>query len=426
MLWAILVALALWLASPTALAEFSLNDWRYSKHISIPAEVTEGELLELPVDEEVFAGAAAGLADLRIIRDEVQEVAYQLVVEKGESQRQSVTVDIQDLGVVPGQHTSFVAVLKGDGTLHNELEILTTSHNFQREVKIEGSNDGDVWSVLQESTQIFDFTPEEREFTAGNTAVRYPESTVRYLRVIIVNGPDEPLNVTGASVFSFEEKEPRQDRYPSAIVERSDDTGDGRSISVIDLGSEGFPSSRLIIQTPDVNFYREVTLDGSNDQIGWVRLTGVGTVYAYDTPKFVGSRLAVDYPESTYRYLRLAIANEDNPPLMVANVRVFGVARRLLFTASPGTSYNLFYGNPDARAPSYDLDRILPYLETEGLPQGVLDRQQENPSFMAPQRPMSERYPWLFPVAVGGAAVVVAILLFGVLRRARSLLPPAA
>ena len=118
------------------------------------------------------------------------------------------------------------------------------------------------------------------------------------------------------------------------------------------------------------------------------------------------------------------MANEDNPPLVIGAIQVSGVSRKLLFVASPGASYEVFYGNPLASRPSYDLERILPFLETTDLPEGVLARQQLNPEFVGPQPAKSEQYPWLIGVAVAGAAVVVAMLLFGVLRRARLLLPP--
>ena len=88
------------------------------------------------------------------------EVPYQVVVERGRQQRQSFATSIRDLGHIPGQYSSFVVDLGRNGTLHNEIEILTDSRSFQRAVTVEGSTAA-AWSVLQQESRIFDFTPRE-------------------------------------------------------------------------------------------------------------------------------------------------------------------------------------------------------------------------------------------------------------------------
>ncbi len=80
-------------------------------------------------------------------------------------------------------------------------------------------------------------------------------------------------------------------------------------------------------------------------------------------------------------------------------------------------TYALYYGN--------DLERLLPYLETEDLPVARLGPESLNPQFTVPQPPVSERFPWLITLGVVLAALVVGALLFGVLRQAKNLLPPA-
>lgn len=95
--------------------------------------------------------------------------------------------------------------------------------------------------------------------------------------------------------------------------------------------------------------------------------------------------------------------------------------------ARPGAGYTLYYGNTFARAPSYELARLVPYLETDNLPQAQLGPQRADPPAPAPKpaKPAaSEGLPWLIPSAVALAGVVVALLLYGVLRQAKKFLPP--
>ena len=421
-----LAALVSLLALSSAAADFSLKDWKFVKSISVPDGLTEGDLVEVVPDPEVFNRAAPGLADLRIVRGNEQEVPYQVAVERGSRDRRSFRVSIRDLGFVPDQSSSFVADLGQGGLLHNEIEVFTSSQNFQRDVTVEGSNDATTWTVLQEDTKIFDFTLKQRDFTARDTRVRYPESTARFLRVRIINDGEEPLNITGASVFSVAETLAEEVSYPAVISQRTEDSTSRKSLIVFDLGGRGLPTNRLTIQTQQVNFYREVALEGSGDKPRWSLIERSGVLYSYDTPKFVGDKLTLSYPETTFRYLRLTIHNEDNPPLPIDGVELFGVPRKLIFRAQPGAAYKLYYGNLSAHAPSYELERILPFLETENLPVGGLGPQADNLAFQVEEErlPFSERYAWLITVAVVVAALGVALLLFGVVRKAKKVLPP--
>ena len=346
-------ALVSLLALSSAAADFALKDWQFEKSISVPDGLTEGDLLEVVPDPEVFNGAAPGLADLRIVQGNGQEAPYQVVVERGSRERRSFPVSIRDLGFTQDQFSTFVADLGQGGLLHNEIEVLTSSQNFQRDVTVEGSVDATTWTVLQEGTRIFDFTLKERDFTARNTRVRYPESTARFLRVRITNDGEEPLNITGASVFSVAETLAEEVSYPTVISDRTEDNTNRRSLIVFDLGSKGLPTNRLTIQTPHVNFYREVVLEGTGDidALSWSLIQRSGVLYSYHTLKFVGDQLTLSYPETTFRYLRLTISNEDNPLLPIEGVGVFGVPRKLIFQAQPDASYKLYYGNPKARAP---------------------------------------------------------------------------
>ena len=62
-----------------------------------------------------------------------------VVVERGSRDRRSFPVSIRDLGFLPGQYSSLVADLGQGGLIHNEIEVFTSSQNFQRDVTVEGA-----------------------------------------------------------------------------------------------------------------------------------------------------------------------------------------------------------------------------------------------------------------------------------------------
>jgi hypothetical protein len=293
-----LVILAL--ASSSVAAEFSQGDWRYVKDIILPPGLQPEDLVELVPDPEVFAAAAAGLADLRIMSDDNSEIPYKLEV-------------------------------SSKGTPARDM----------------------LWA--------------------------------------------------------------------SSILSVSRDTVERTTNVDIDLGTPGLPSYRLTIGVPDVNFYREVTLEASTDRENWSTIMRGAKIHASE---FTGESLTITYPETTSRYLRLVIHDEDSPPLTVQEVEVWGLWRRLVFVADPQQSYKLYYGNADARRPTYDIERVFPYPVTEELPEAELGPQTVNPHFVEQKPPVSERFPWLLPTVMAVAAVLLALLLFRIFRQARKVLPP--
>ena len=211
------------------------------------------------------------------------------------------------------------------------------------------------------------------------------------------------------------------------ISARVEDAKERSTQLILDLGSRGFPTNRISLSTSQENFYRRVKLEGSDDNRLWIPLRRSENLYAFNTPEFVGSQLTLSYPESRYRYFRLTVFNEDDPPLPVTGARAGGFLRKLIFFADPGVGYRLYYGNPSAQPPSYELEQVFPYLVTENLPVAGLGDHTANPLFTGPtepSKPFTERYPWLLPTVVALAALLIGVFLTSLFRQLKGMLPP--
>ena len=424
-----LAATAVLLTAFPLFAAVNEADWRYYKQATLTDGFAATGLVALELDPEVYAHASPTLGDLRVAnQQDGREQPYKLLVESGDQRRASVSANMRDLGHT-AQSTSFVLDLLSDGILHNELEIQTSSRNFQRQIAIESSDDSESWRTLRNDGIIFDLTIEERGFTTRDTRVTYPDSTARFLRVQITDEDLEPLSIGGGVVFFARQLEPRRATLPLAIVSVEDDPEQKETVLLLDGARAGFPANRIELDIPQRNFYRQVSLEGSNDLENWRGVQSNETLYDFDTSKFVGNDLSIGFGESRFRYYRVTIANEDNPPLSVDGARAGGFVRKLVFSADPGQSYRLYYGNPEVSAPSYDLERIFPYLVTEGLPVAALGPHLQNPAFTVvvppePSRPFTERYPWLLPTVVAIAALFVGAFLASLVRQLKGTLPP--
>lgn len=416
-------ALALLIAFPSIVAaDFALADWRYAKEVQAPP-VTQEDLVELHPDAELYGGSAPGLRDLRIIGADNRETPYKLEVRRGQREQRDVAVTVRDQGYVQGEYNTFIADLASEGVLHNRVEFQTTSINFQRTAVVETSNDLTTWAKVAEGV-VHDFRLEDTVVTSRSTAVTYPDSTARYIRVRVLDDGTGPLAITGARVFAVQEELRREVLWPATVTDISQSDDQQATVVDLDFGGAGIPTDRIAISVDDVNFDRDVTLEASDDGDTWRTVQSRTSVFAYDTPRFTGEDLNFTYPETTTRYLRLTIHDADSPPLSVTDIKVWGVERRVLFFARPGEAYKVYYGNAEALRPTYDIDRLLGFLDTNDLPVASLGAQADNPEYVEKLEPFTERFPWLLPLVLALAGLLVGAILLSVVRQARKTLPP--
>lgn len=96
---------------------------------------------------------------------------------------------------------------------------------------------------------------------------------------------------------------------------------------ILDLGTSGTINDSVTINTSSENFRRSVSVEGSADETNWRMLTRDGHIFDYtvrDERWPVAVRdTRVDYPEATFRYLRITIHNNAEAPLKVSGAAVY-------------------------------------------------------------------------------------------------------
>jgi len=389
-------------------ADYNPEKWQYFKDIKIGSAPASGDLIEVALDQDAFNNAKNDLSDLRIINAKGDETAYKLVIEKGTfSQKNIYPIKILNNSFVPGQYNLFVIDFGQSGFLNSGLKILTASENFRRQVEISGSNDMQNWNVLKTDGYIYDYTDRRASFKAQNTTVDYPENTYRYLHVKIFMGGEASLTINTVQVSRISVSAIKE-----TVLAPKYDTYEQNRVSgvIIDLEKKGWPTSSILLNSPDGNFNREVVVYESNDRNNW-RLLGQGYIFSYNTPKFKGANLSLVYTESNSRYLKVEIYNGDNRPISITGLSVKAILRNIVFQYEPVTSYRLYYGNNQARFPEYDIEKFFAYLDTGRYTNAALSAEKKNPLFkpeIPPKLPLSERIPFLLP-----SVLILAVLILG-------------
>jgi hypothetical protein len=396
-----------------ARADFSLSQWQFQKDA---AGFSKG-LVDVQLDKEIFAGSSRGLADVRVVDNVNQEVPYKLVTARSEDAQKQYNPKVLNNSVVAGKFTTAIMDLGERGIVTNFMTVRTPSENFQRNVTVYGSDDQNSWNILKSNAYIYDYTDKKGNLKTQNTSVAFPESVFQFLKIEISDAENNPVVISSIAVSQFTKKS-AQEFSTSANFETSQDSSAKTTVLMADLGQGGIPTNKIVLSVGGENFNRAVSVYSASDRVSanW-RNVGQGYVFRYNTPKFAGENSYVSISETTDRYLKIVIYNNDNAPLIFSKVETFATLRDLIFEAEAGKTYKIFYGNAKAAAPQYDLEKYFQYLDLNSAQNATLSLQQNNSNFVPEKKPLTEQNTFLIPSLLGLACLMLLVLVYKFLKK---------
>jgi hypothetical protein len=377
-----------------------------------PVEVQPGGQRFVAVDEQVWKNARPDLGDLRMYSGQ-QEVPYAMTVERGSRESDNKDVRVLQQSVVGGK-TQFMIDMAGVAE-YDHIDLKLAAKNFVAHARVEGQEDmhGTQWALLAESI-LYDLS---KENLGGNSMLRLPLSTYKYLRVTI-DGPVKPAEVIAASSeFRQENKAVWRDVGGAPTVAemtmsaaRNDPTRrNGRATLLTFAVPENVPVDRVILDVDpaQANFRRSVQV--TDDKDVYIGSGGINRVHMVRSGRKIDSD---DYDVSFFavghKTIKVIIDNGDDPPLKLKTARLQQLEHRLYFEASAATPLTLYYGDEKLESPVYDYAKLF-LLATDAAP-AQLGGEEANAVYTGrpDERPWTEKHP-----AVLWIAIVAAVLILG-------------
>lgn len=371
-----------------ASASLDLSRFEHRKEIMLPSDLTAPGYARIVIDDEISYWAHPDLSDVRIVDRSGIEVPYRIVRSNEENVRYEQSVALSDLSRVDDQ-TFFLIDIGEEGRIHDKIQIQSSSRNFKKHVSVYASDvpltlSDPSWRMLTDSGYIFDLSDLRTETRVVRGDVFYPQSTARYVKVVISGIDRDAIEVTNVSVSLVRTRSRLEDArtLPAMITQN---TQFRTTEIVVDMGGSGIPVNRLSLEErDDRNFDRRVAVQVSSDAATWSPL-GEGYVSSLSTPLFSGSSLGVSFSETQARYVRVIVFNEDDAPVeWIPRVTLVGPVRAAIFPFRTKDSYMLYFGAPSLRAPIYDIARYAQYIESADLPNAQAGEAEGNPLFAPP------------------------------------------
>lgn len=396
------------------LASFNLSDWKYFKEI----DFSQDGLINFDLGPEVFFASQKDLADLRVADQKGEEVPYYLEVSQDNKSVEAYSPRLLNNTFVKGKYSSIILDTGEEERIINRLKIITDSENFQRNVSLQGSSDGNNWQTLLGDAYIYNYTDEKGDWEARDTQLEFTDSTFRYYKVEIDDPEGEPVKIKDAEVSYYkEEKEKKKEFSPDYEVSENEEEKETEIL--LDLGGSGMLINEIELGFVQDNFHRGVYIYASDDKDDW-DYQGSAYIFDYQTSGFQGKNLRINFSGTKKPYLKAVIDNKDNSSLDLNKLKAYSPVHRLYFRADPGKSYRLYYGNPRAEKVEYDLEKYFSYLDKDEFVGAGLSGQKENPSFTPPppeKTPLTERIPYLLPVSLLILCVFLLFLVFKFLKK---------
>ncbi|MHB1033306.1 MAG: DUF3999 family protein [Pirellulales bacterium] len=406
-----------------------LSAWQYVQKVSpVPKAAADkaSPWCDFAVPVSVFDGARTDLADLRLFDRADKEVPYALRIRRVQHTSETVPAKQASEGTTPEGAVEKTFDLGSNAIEHNEMAVDTAGSNFRRRAQLDGSDNGQDWRRMLE-TDVVRFTSSGQSIDGQKLS--YAPSRFRYLRVRVFPDPivdgSKPVEVRGVTVRRGIELPGEYVTLPGALGPREAVRADGGpgSAWVVDLGAKKLPCERLTVEIADPEFSRDFRIDvagpaGSNEPFRWLT-RGSWARRAGD----VRGPMTIDFGEVAAARLKLVMTDNRNPPLRVEKAKFTAPIRQVVFAraAAENGPLRLYYGNPEAQPPRYDLERNLP-LQLDPAPLRLtLGPREENPAYVPAPQPLTERWPWLIYVVLSSVSFLLGVVIVSLARKAVAL-----
>jgi hypothetical protein len=434
-----------------AAASIDTGRFEFMKQLAPPsnATATVGRVI---LDDDLYETADDGYGNMRIVAGVAQEARF-LVRRQTMTEQRRCEFDIQSktssFRKMKDNSIEVILETMPDAPAAAYLDLATGDRNFEKQVNVSGSDDGETWTPLATRQPIFDYS---RYVDLGNSRVNLQPGRFRLYRVEISDITEtsrspfktvvrgirgtadgemveafttmestlhiENLSLRGERILVVE-KQPVLMTYATTGLTVTNDAK--AKMSVVSFQLRRQPVTSLYIDTPDVNFVRNVTVEHLvADPVGnetWRRVANaqVKRIRIGDIDR---EQLKISLgPVLRAEKCRIVIFNQDNPPLAIAGVRAEGEVMEALFLASPGASHRLLYKPGEIERPSYDIGSVLGDARESAVDNYTLSGQMKNPAFRGPLhvRPIGSKR-----VFVAALVVMVLVLVWIIARAAKN------
>lgn len=379
-----------------------VKDFQYKRLLSGSTSIWN----RIVIPDELYSKLKSDLSDIRIIgitkEGDTIEAPYLLNEMSEKSSLTTVNFKILNQSSQTDQYYYTFEVPSLD--VVNRITLNFEESNFDRLVKLEGSNDQSGWFLILDNYRIISINNAFADYNF--TVLNFNDSKYRYYRLSFKSKLKPEL--TEASIS---EQKILQGSYRSYELQKMEIAHEkDRHETIITGELPGIvPVSYLKIEVQDkYDFYRPVYIqclvDSVESPTGWnlnYLTVASGVLSSLEFNEYI-------IPNRFMQKLKIIIVNNDNEPLNINKVIVKGNLYELIIRMVKPATYYLVYNNSKAQKPLYDLGSFKEKIPEQFNTLSIGPEQLISHSTLQEVKPIFEKKIWLWLIMT-----VIIILLGG-------------
>lgn len=302
----------------------------------------------LPPD--VVGHLNADLTDIRLYDAQQREVPYQLIWQQPTQTAPFVDYEIISRQSLPNVATTLVIHNRAKSRI-SSLGIVIKNTNVGKKARLSGSTDAQNWYAIDDAIRL-----EPTQTNAGTTDTKrldFSLSDYEYYRLEVNDSLSTPLNVLRVGRYAPVASASTYSAIPGVITNQRDSSDKRTYVHLTRTDDAQFDKLAFVVQsaTPfrrraEVGHFRSRKLRRGRVK-QWFEVVRSFELSTADSN-------VVYLPGLKTKNLYVVIANDDNPPLVISDVRAYQLTTYLLANLTTDSSYQLRFSASDLVAPAYD------------------------------------------------------------------------
>ena len=241
----------------------------------------------------------------------------------------------------------------------NQLNLIFANKNYDWKLKVEGSNDQRSWFTLVKDYRIVGINNPQVDFSYGT--IEFPKANFNYYRIFIPTSEITPELTEAQTVLeNLNQKKPllkqiNQVKYTLKKENKS-------TLIFIELPYL-CPVNQISLNIQNKqDYYRPIQFFFQTDSTQ----AETGIIYNYSEPVqdilYSKNEPIFSFPTTLTKEIHISIDNEDNSPLTIEGISVFGITYSLVARFDESGEHFLLYGNNEIEQPHYDIVNFKEFI----------------------------------------------------------------
>lgn len=367
----------------------------------------------IPLSPELIARCKSDLSDIRLYDTAADTTEVPYLIDWMGTQIKEEVVPFELINDTYNEKCcSYITLKFNKKQTINRIRLDITEHNFDKSLKIEGSNDGKQWFTIRERMRIVRFQNASENFSY--TTLDFQDTEFTYFRIKFDD--DSSPRVTVAAAYAFENIATKG-QYTKLLTEgykQTENTKEKTSEIILEFPYDYVVSHMTLCCENKQDFYRNINIYRSagtyhtakGDQESW-QMIGSGVMST-------NGNNAYELYHSQTKKIRIEVINYDDQPIKISEIKAYAENLRLI-SKLPVSDIYIAYGKENDNAPVYDL---VHFKEKIPVVLSQISYGNEEVKMLTVQKAKSfiESKNWLWFV-IGGVILIIGYFALSMLKK---------